>query len=98
MAIEASEARELFEQELNYPVERDTVVETVGEREIEAQGGDDDTIEEIIESGDTAEFESAEALHTTMMNYLDTDHVGREGYSDRSTESTPDDDQDDESL
>ncbi|MBV0924706.1 hypothetical protein KTS45_10900 [Halomicroarcula limicola] len=98
MAIEESEAQELFEEELDFPAEKETVVETVGDREIESQGGDNDTVEEIVERSETEEFESAEELHTTMMNYLDADHVGRENYSDRSDESAGDDDQDEESL
>ncbi|WP_135304420.1 DUF5789 family protein [Haloarcula amylovorans] len=102
MAIEESEAQELFEEELDFPTDTETVVETVGDREIETQGGDNDTIGEVVKRSDTDEFESANELHTTMMNFLDADHVGRENYSDRSDESTANDaqgdEQDDESL
>ncbi|MBX0294784.1 hypothetical protein [Haloarcula nitratireducens] len=101
MAIQESEAQELFEEELDPPVDRETVIEQVGDREIETQGGENDTIGEILERSETEEFETADDIHTTMMNYLDADHVGRENYSDRSdSQNMPDDadDQDEESL
>lgn len=88
MALDLSDARELFDRECSFPAERSEVIDAVGDRTIEPPSGTPVTAEEVIARSDMNRFESLSELHETLLTYLDDDHIGRKHYDDRSTDPT----------
>ena len=78
-----SETRDLFARKLRFPVTRSTVVETVGETELHAPGGENKTIASVIERCETDEFESADSLYDSLMTFVGEEFIGRKYYDDR---------------
>lgn len=78
-----SETRDLFARRLNFPVTRETVVEQVGNTELDAPLGETVTIEEVITRCDTDDFASADRLYDTMMNFVGESFIGQKYYDDR---------------
>jgi hypothetical protein len=78
------ETRDLFEQELQFPVERDHVVERVGKRRLEAPNGKDTTVEAVLDHCEEREFQSADALYDSLVMSVEDNFVGRKRYDDRS--------------
>ena len=77
------ETRDLFAQKLEFPTTRQTVLDTVGETELEAPTGQSETIAEVIGRCDTNEFDSADGLYGTLMTYVSDAFIGRKYYDDR---------------
>ena len=85
-----SEARAEFERRLSYPVDRETVIGSIGDETLEAPDGEDTTVASVLERGDVDEFESAAELHDTLVALVDEGSVGREYYDDPEAEGRPD--------
>ncbi len=85
------ETRDLFARKLEFPVTRETVLETVGDTELDAPTGQNETIAEILERSDTEEFVSADGLYGTLMTFVSDGFIGRKYYDDRGGSSEPDD-------
>lgn len=77
------ETRDLFARKLQFPATRATVMETVGNAELDAPGGDNKTIADIIDRCDTEEFDSADTLYDTLMTFVGEEFIGRKYYDDR---------------
>lgn len=77
------ETRDLFARELDFPVTREVVLETVGETELEAPTGYNETIREVLERTDTEEFVSPDGLYGTLMTFVSDGFIGRKHYDDR---------------
>jgi hypothetical protein len=77
------ETRDLFAQQLEFPTTRQTVLETVGETELQAPTGQSESIAEVIERSDAEEFESADSLYGTLMAFVSDAFIGRKYYDDR---------------
>lgn len=77
------ETRDLFARELQFPVTRQTVLDTVGDTELHAPGGDNKMIRTVIERCETDEFESADDLYDSMMTFVGDEFIGRKYYDDR---------------
>lgn len=77
----------LFDDELEFPTDRDTAIDAVGDVEIEAPNGGDVTIGELLGRSETAEFSSAEELHQTLSTFVGDAFVGRKFYDDRGSQS-----------
>lgn len=73
----------------DYPASKDRLVEEYGDRELELPGGEM-TFGEALEGYEPTdgEFDDAEDVRSAVMNMVDSEAVGREGYSDRGVEST----------
>jgi len=78
-----SETRDLFARRLDFPVTQETVVEEVGNTELDAPLGETVTIEEVITRCDTDDFPSADRLYGTMMNFVGESFIGQKYYDDR---------------
>lgn len=65
-------------------MDRDAVIETVGNVAIESPNGDKSELETVLTRSDETVYASVEELHSTMMANLGDDHVGRKYYDDRS--------------
>ena len=74
-------------ESLDYPVSRETLVDRFGSRELDLVDGTT-TIEDVL-SRDPADrtYRSAEAVRRAAMRLVGSDAVGREGYTDRGTDS-----------
>ena len=82
------ETRDLFAQTLEFPVTRETVLETVGDTELDAPTGNNETIAEVLDRCDTEEFVSADGLYGTLMTFVSDGFIGRKYYDDRGTNPT----------
>ena len=91
--IELSEMSEVFEEELTFPAASEEIIDECGDATLQASGGDDATVADLIERGESDEFESTEELVNTLMTFVDDDYVGRTGYSDRSNNPEYDDEE-----
>ena len=85
------ETRDLFARKLEFPVPRETVVETVGSTELSPPGGKSTTIQSVIERSDIEEFGSADDLYDTLMSLVGARFVGRRYYDDRGSMPTQND-------
>jgi len=90
MALRPSETRELFARKCSFPIDRDAVVEAVGNVAIASPNGDGTDIEAVLSRSDEAEYASVGELHDTVMANLGDDHIGRKHYDDRSSTMTRD--------
>lgn len=76
--------------ELEYPIAQSDLLDSLGDQQLE-MSGDSKTLREIL--GDQSEdrtYESADAVHQSVLNMVGAEAVGRTGYSDRGGE-LPDD-------
>lgn len=78
-----SETRNLFVSSFDFPVERATVIEQVGEVEIDAPTGDADDIESVLTRTDQETFDTAEELHDVITTFVGEQYIGRKFYDDR---------------
>ena len=79
-----SDLQEFLEDELTYPIELDTVLEEIGEVEIEAPNrSDSETVHSIIGHLGDDSFGSADELHETIIGNVSDKYIGRKYYDDR---------------
>lgn len=78
-----SETRDRFASELTFPVERDTVIDTVGDIELDAPYGDSESVADVLERDDRAEYESPDELYDALVAYVGDAYIGRKFYDDR---------------
>jgi len=90
MALKPAETRELFARECSFPIDRDAVIERLGDVAIESPNGDGSDLATVLARSSDSSYGSAEELFTTLMGNLGDEHVGRKHYDDRS--STQNDD------
>lgn len=91
MCMRLPETRDLFARELEFPASREAVLEAVGDTELEAPGGENETIGEILARSDAEEFRSPDGLYGTLMTFVSDGFIGRKYYDDRSGSSDPED-------
>ncbi|MFC6953078.1 DUF5789 family protein [Halorubellus litoreus] len=72
-----------FETELSFPATHSDVLDTVGDVEIDPPNGDPVVVATVLERTDEEAYETATALHETVLANLDDDHIGRKHYDDR---------------
>ncbi len=87
------ETRDLFARKLEFPVSRETVIETVGGTELTPPDGESTTIGTVIERSETDAFGSADELYDTLMTLVGAQFVGRRYYDDRGGMPKSDDDE-----
>jgi hypothetical protein len=85
------ETRDLFARELEFPATREAVLEAVGDTELEAPGGENETIGEILERADAEEFRSPDGLYGVLMTFVSDGFIGQKYYDDRSGSPDPED-------
>lgn len=84
MALSPTETRELFERKCQLPTDQESIVDAVGDTAVVAPTGESSTVETILQRSAETEYESIEALHSTVMANLSDEHIGRKHYDDRS--------------
>lgn len=69
-------------ESMNYPVERETLVTQWGDHELDLPKGSE-RVADALEPLGEERFESADAVREAILTMVDSEAVGREGYSDR---------------
>lgn len=87
MALKLSETRERLDRECSFPIERDAVIDAVGDVAIQSPNGDESDLETVLTRSGETTYASVDDLHNSLLGNLGDDHVGRKYYDDRS--STP---------
>jgi hypothetical protein len=78
-----------FATAFEYPIDRDEVIETAGDTDIEAPTGTPDSIATVLERTETRTFRSPRELHETILCNLGEQYIGRKNYDDRGTNFDP---------
>ncbi len=89
--IRLSETRDLFSKELTFPATCDEVIQTCGDVVLQAPGGDNESIGDVLGRCESTEFTSTDELVDTLVMYVSESYVGRTGYDDRGSNPTYDD-------
>lgn len=77
------ETREAFAERLTFPIDRETVIERVGDVTLQAPNGEDTTVAAVLDRSDETTYESAEELHDTLFGLVGDAFIGRKYYDDR---------------
>jgi hypothetical protein len=81
--IRLPETRDLFSRELEFPTTCETVVDSVGEVELESPSGSAERIGTVLDRCETEEFDSPDELYGALVTFVGEAYVGRKGYDDR---------------
>jgi hypothetical protein len=65
-----------------YPIERESLLERCGERELDLENGTT-TVREVLERERVRTYESRSDVERRILILVETDAIGREAYSDR---------------
>lgn len=85
--MEIQNLREHFAGEIEFPTDLETVLDEVGETEVDAPDRDVSmTVAEILGHLDEGSYGTAGELHETVLTNVPDEYVGRENYSDRAPE------------
>ena len=78
-----TDARDRFVSEFTFPVERDAVLDRLGDVEIDGPTEDPETVGEVLERSGVESFQSADDLYDTIIGSIGSEYVGRRFYDDR---------------
>ena len=78
-----NDAYKTFDEAYSYPIDRETIIETMGETQIESPNGPGETIAETLERSGREEFRSAQELTNAFLGTLSDEYIGRKYYDDR---------------
>jgi hypothetical protein len=87
------ETRDLFARELTFPTSHGSVVESIGDEEIEAPTGHSETIAEVLERTSRDEYDSADELYDALMTFVSDAFIGRKFYDDRGSSPKSDEEE-----
>lgn len=85
-----SETRDLFVSELTFPVQRETVIEQLGDAEIDPPTGEPETVGEILGRDEERAYRSADELYDSLVGFVGDQYVGRKFYDDRGSNTAID--------
>jgi hypothetical protein len=74
-----------FATAFDYPIDRDEIIDTAGDTDIEAPTGAPDSVAAVLERTETRTFRSPRELHETILCNLGEQYIGRKNYDDRGT-------------
>lgn len=78
-----SETRDRFASELTFPIEHETVLDTLGDVELDAPYGDPESVADVLERAGEREYRSADELYDTLVTFVGDAYIGRKFYDDR---------------
>lgn len=85
--MEIQNLRDHFVDEIEFPTDLETVLDEVGETEIDAPDNDTSmTISNILGHVNEGEYETPSELREIILANVPDEYVGRENYSDRGPE------------
>ncbi|PSP72733.1 hypothetical protein BRC86_11625 [Halobacteriales archaeon QS_3_64_16] len=88
-----SETRDRFASELTFPVEHETVLDELGDAELDAPYGEPESIGDVLERSDESEYYSADELYDTLVTFVGDAYIGRKFYDDRGSNADIDHDE-----
>ncbi len=77
--------RDRFIAEFDFPVDRATVTDRIGDVELDAPAGEPDSVADVLGRSDQETFRSADELYDTILTYVGDQYIGRKYYDDRGT-------------
>ena len=83
MGIELGDVNDEIESH-DYPASTEELIDEYGDRELELPNGSQ-TFAEVLEPAENKTYESAAEVRQDVFNFVGSDAVGREDYSDRGT-------------
>ena len=78
-----SETRDRFASELTFPVEHETVLDSLGDVELDAPYGESESVSDVLERAGETEYRSADELYDTLVTFVGDAYIGRKFYDDR---------------
>jgi hypothetical protein len=81
--MEYSDTMQLFEQAFDFPADRTTVVEQLGEVELATPAGESTTVGAVLHRTDESSYASPDDLYASLVGNLEDGFVGRKYYDDR---------------
>lgn len=88
IVVKIENLRSYLDEELSYPIDRETVIERIGGVEIEAPDrNDSETVAAIVDPLGEETYDSAGELYNTIIGNVDEEHIGRKFYDDRGQHS-----------
>ena len=78
-----SETRDRFASELTFPVEHNTVLDRLGDVELDAPYGEPESVSDVLERSGETEYRSADELYDTLVTFVGDAYIGRKFYDDR---------------
>lgn len=79
------EVRARLEADQEFPVDRETLIDAVGDLEIEAPNGESTRVRDALERVEEEQFHSIDGAYGALAGRLDEAHIGRKNYDDRSS-------------
>lgn len=73
----------MFARKLSFPVDAETVVEALGDEQLEAPTGQSESVGDVIDRCQEDEFESADELYDALLTFVSDAFIGRKFYDDR---------------
>ncbi|MCX2818850.1 hypothetical protein EGH25_05750 [Haladaptatus sp. F3-133] len=83
------EMRNEIEDSVDPPVEESMVLDSMGDTELEAPGGESETVAQVLERGGTETYGTTVELYESILGNLSEAYVGRKGYDDRGPNLEP---------
>lgn len=84
--MDFSKVRETLDQECNFPVDQETLVEQVGDTKLEAleaQATEAETIATVLNRTEESTYQSVEEVYQAIMGSVTDAYIGRKYYDDR---------------
>jgi hypothetical protein len=84
--MDFSQVREFLDQECNFPINQETLVEEVGDAELdalEARATEAETIATVLGRTEKSTYQSADDAYHAIIGAVDDAYIGRKHYDDR---------------
>lgn len=84
-----TELRDGIAGDIEFPANRATVVERIGDRELEAPDGQSETVREVLDRAGVHSFVSVDDVYQSIVGNLSDAYIGRKRYDDRGHNVNP---------
>lgn len=87
------ETRDLFAREIDFPATKESVVNAVGDTDLDAPSGQTEAIADVLKRTETEDFRSSDELYDTLVTFVSDAFIGRKFYDDRGGQATDPDEE-----
>lgn len=81
--MDISDVRDHLEQECDFPVDQETLVEQLGDIDLEPTTTSPETIATVLDRTETNSYQTADDVYTALIGNVDDGYIGRKHYDDR---------------
>jgi hypothetical protein len=84
--MDFSQVRELLDQECNFPIDQETLVQQVGDTELdalEAQATEAETVATVLSRTEESTYQTADDAYHAIIGTVNDAYIGRKHYDDR---------------